>query len=127
MQTDTPTPKPETPKRDTKRKTRSTAKRSPQVAKNAHKTQRKAAKGKASTKAAQPAKGGRKPLHPDDAIIRVLVKDNPKRPGSRAAADFARYRDGMTVKEFLQAGGSRAGLKWDSAHGFIRVEQPAKR
>ncbi len=63
--------------------------------------------------------------YPDEYVIRVLVDDNPKRPGSRSHGEFALYKTGMTVSEYLAAGGSRAGINWDAERGFIAVEQPA--
>lgn len=53
--------------------------------------------------------------------IRLLRKDNPKRPGTKSRDRFALYRDGMSVAEFLKAGGKRADISWDTKHGFIEV------
>lgn len=47
--------------------------------------------------------------------------NNPKRPGSNAAKLFAKYKNGMTVEEFIAAGGTGAALKYDSDHGYIKV------
>lgn len=55
--------------------------------------------------------------------IRLLAKTNPKRPGSAAHARFQFYRDGMTVADYLTAGGQRLDLRYDADHGFIRVEK----
>lgn len=52
--------------------------------------------------------------------IRLLVKENPKKPASEAWKIFALYRDGMTVEEFIKAGGKH--LKWDIDHGFVKLE-----
>lgn len=57
----------------------------------------------------------------DDHVVRVLCP-NPKRPGTAAHALFLLYRDGMTCAEYLQAGGTKAGLSWDRTHGFIRLD-----
>ena len=54
----------------------------------------------------------------------VMVAENPKRPGSTSAARFGKYRDGMTVKEALDAGLKR-DLAWDWEHRFISVHKPA--
>jgi len=56
----------------------------------------------------------------DDAVITLLVK-NPKREGSAAYDRYNFYRDGMTVVQFLEAGGSRADLSWDSQRKYIEI------
>jgi len=63
------------------------------------------------------------------ARIRVCVGRNPKRPGTIAWDAFARYRDGMTVREYLEdrkIGKRRAreALAWDlePKRGFVRLE-----
>ena len=55
------------------------------------------------------AQVGRAGFHPDDKI-KLLVKDNPKRPGTRARAVFDLYKNGMTVDEFVRANGKVAFL-----------------
>ena len=59
-----------------------------------------------------------------DALIFLQVKDNPKRPGSKAHAVFSQYVDGMTVQQFLDAVGNAAtpNLVYDAAHDFIKIE-----
>lgn len=59
------------------------------------------------------------------AIIRILATENPKRPGSESYTRFALYQDGMTVQAFLDAGGRRADLVWDTEKGFISLEAVA--
>lgn len=54
-------------------------------------------------------------------VITVLVDGNPKRPWGAAYRRFDLYWTGMTVGEFLEAGGTRADLWYDQDHGFIRV------
>lgn len=77
---------------------------------------------------------GRPSKYPDEAKIRLLAdkdgntygpKHNPKRAGSASAERFALYKDGMTVKKYVENGGSRADLAWDEHRNFIKVEQPA--
>ncbi len=58
----------------------------------------------------------------DDAVIRILVDHNPKRRNSRSYGEFTLYKEGMTVSEYLNAGGSRAGIRWDLDKQFIRLE-----
>lgn len=70
-----------------------------------------------------PAKRGRKSSFAGDSTIKVLVKENPKRPSSTSHARFELYRNGMTVDQFLAAGGVTGDLAWDSQekHKFIEV------
>lgn len=58
----------------------------------------------------------------DARVITVLAKENPKRPGSKAHARFALYRTGMTVGEWLEAGGTMSCLAYDLEHEFIEVK-----
>ncbi len=51
--------------------------------------------------------------------IRILVAANPKKPGSKAWHRFNLYKDGMTVNEFLRAGGTRSDLHYDTRNKFI--------
>jgi len=69
-------------------------------------------------------KRGRGPdaKHADDQIVRLLVEENPKKVGSKSHARFALYRDGMSVGDFLKAGGRRADLIWDQRKGFVKIE-----
>lgn len=47
---------------------------------------------------------------------------NPKRAGSDAHKLFTLYRQGMTVADFVKAGGTGAALKYDSTKGYITVK-----
>jgi hypothetical protein len=58
-----------------------------------------------------------------DAKI-IAVQENPKRAGSGAHARYALYKVGMTVNEFLKAGGISADVHWDSKQKFIKLENP---
>lgn len=51
--------------------------------------------------------------------------NNPKRTGSKAHASFALYRDGMTVDDFLKAGGPYTDIVWDEGKSFIAVKPKA--
>lgn len=62
---------------------------------------------------------GRKATFKDDMKITILVEGNPKRAG--AAARFALYKKGMTVAEYLAAGGTMADIRWDVKQEFISV------
>jgi hypothetical protein len=82
----------------------------------------KKASAKKATKAPKAA-GERKPraVKNADSVIKVLVEENPKRKGSEAHARFAKYKDGMTVDEFLKKGGRTIDLNYDVAHKFISL------
>lgn len=58
------------------------------------------------------------------AKITLLTKTNPKRQGSKAYEVFSKYRDGMTVQEFLDEAKEAAtpNIVYDTKHGFIAVE-----
>lgn len=64
-------------------------------------------------------KRGRQPNIDGTAKIKILVKDNPKR--AAAAERFNLYKNGMTVDEYIAAGGARADVNWDVKQGFIEV------
>jgi hypothetical protein len=79
----------------------------------------------------QPPK--REPKYAETAVITLLAdKDgkkygpdhNPKKAGSKSAPRFAKYRDGMTVGEYIKAtdGVGRADLEYDVQHNFISIE-----
>jgi hypothetical protein len=58
--------------------------------------------------------------------ITVERLENPKRKGSASAKRFNLYKNGMTVGEFLKAGGRRGDVNWDSEHEHITLT-PAKK
>ena len=53
--------------------------------------------------------------------ITLVATENPKRPGSASFARFALYQTGMTIAEYLKAGGQRSDIRWDTARGFITL------
>ena len=57
----------------------------------------------------------------DDRAITLLATENPKRPGSASFDRFALYQTGMTIAEYLKAGGQRSDIRWDSDRGFIAL------
>ena len=59
----------------------------------------------------------------DLSIIRLLVSENPKKAGSNANVRFALYEDGITVEQFVERGGRRSDIHWDSERGFIVLEE----
>lgn len=59
-----------------------------------------------------------------DSKIKLLVKENPKRAGSKSFERYALYKDGMKVSDFYAAGGTAADIRWDASAGFIEVIDP---
>ena len=64
---------------------------------------------------------GRIGRFPETAKIKLMIRGNPKRRKSASFEIFALYRDGMTVKEYLEAGGKRRDLNWDTEKNFIEI------
>lgn len=59
---------------------------------------------------------------PRDKKITLVSEKNPKREGSKSHKRFALYKTGMTVGEFVDAGGLFADLAWDAERGFVTIE-----
>lgn len=82
------------------------------------------AKPEKKAKSAKP-KAERKPRGAFDpeAKISILTEGgkNPKREGTGAHAIFSLYREGMSVADFIQAGGSYDALRWDVERKFVSV------
>ena len=57
-----------------------------------------------------------------DAKIQVIVPKNPKREGSNGYKRFGLYKTGITIREFLKAGGKTIDLDWDRERGFIATQ-----
>lgn len=55
----------------------------------------------------------------------VSVAPNPKKVGSASHARYALYEVGMTVSQFVAAGGTTADVKWDLSKGFIALGDQA--
>ncbi len=55
-----------------------------------------------------------------ESVITLSAEGNPKRPGSGAHERFGKYKNGMTVKQALEAGVTTADLRHDSAKGYIK-------
>lgn len=51
--------------------------------------------------------------------ITVIVPENPKR--GKSAQRFDKYKSGMTVQDYLDAGGTTADVRYDEAHKFIEL------
>lgn len=59
---------------------------------------------------------------PGKQKIHLLVKSNPKRPGTKCYTWFEWYREGMTVASYFEKGGKMDHIRWDVAHGFISLK-----
>lgn len=57
----------------------------------------------------------------NETKITFNVKSNPKREGSKAHARFAKYMRAKTVGEYMELGGTKGDLKYDSEKEFITV------
>jgi len=70
-------------------------------------------------------KGARGPkgVNIDASKITILAEKNPKREGTKAHARFELYKDGMSVREYLEAGGRTSAVKYDLAHEFIKLTE----
>jgi hypothetical protein len=82
----------------------------------------KAKAEKAAPAKAKKAKPAKKLPFPETAKIKILVDENPKRPGSKGAARFDQYRNGMTVAAALEAGITAKDLVWDVDHKFVSIK-----
>lgn len=90
----------------------------------ATKSDKRTEKPKQSAPAERASKSvdGRLTKFTDAQKIKLLVRENPKKPGSAAHERFKHYFEADTVGDFLAAGGQRADLSWDTRKGFIEVE-----
>jgi hypothetical protein len=55
------------------------------------------------------------------AVIKLLVAENPKRKGTLAYDRYACYRDGITIAEYVAAGGRSGDIKHDIKFGYIEL------
>lgn len=73
---------------------------------------------KETQKTKEPKTRGKYPM---DAVISVLVKENPKRKGTSSYDRFEAYFSISTVKDALRDGVTPADLNWDVKHNFIKI------
>jgi hypothetical protein len=71
---------------------------------------------------ARQVKPGRRAEFAEADTIHAIVA-NPKKPNTLAHERFALYKRGMTVGQYLAAGGTRADLRWDARHKFIEIRR----
>ena len=55
------------------------------------------------------------------AVITVVAGENPKRIGTLSFTRLNLYRTGMTVGEYIAAGGRSGDINYDVAAGYITV------
>lgn len=63
----------------------------------------------------------REPKIPETAKLIWANKENPKRAGSASHERYEAYKGSKTVKDFLEAGGTRGDLAHDIKHEFVSV------
>ena len=55
------------------------------------------------------------------ATITILVAVNPKRKGTLKFQRFDLYKNGMTVGDYIAAGGRSGDINYDVANGYISI------
>ena len=60
-------------------------------------------------------------VYPEDAKITLLVKENPKKQGSKARERFEGYTGAKTVGEALKNGVTYADIAYDVGRQFVKV------
>lgn len=55
--------------------------------------------------------------------IQLLVDENPKRKKSDSWHRFNLYRTGMTIAEYIAAGGMPGDINYDVKHQLISVQE----
>lgn len=58
------------------------------------------------------------------AVITILVTENPKRKNTLAFQRYALYVTGMTVADYIAAGGRTGDVLYDVAEGYISLTLP---
>lgn len=85
------------------------------------------AKGKADKGEQEPRRSKFALLYPDESKIKLLVKDNPKKEGSKAREKFQHYFSNTTVGTFIAAGGTYSTIAYDVGRKFIEVTVPTEK
>jgi hypothetical protein len=57
----------------------------------------------------------------DGKTIHRIVKGNPRKEGTHGWKSFNLVQDGMTVEDYLKAGGRKVDLAWDLDHKFVEL------
>lgn len=60
-------------------------------------------------------------MYPEDAALKILVEENPKKKGSKSAARFEGYTGATTVGDALAKGVTYQDIAYDVGRAFIQV------
>lgn len=60
-------------------------------------------------------------MWPKEAKVTLLVKENPKKEGSKARERFQHYFNSKTVGDYLAAGGTYQDIAYDNGRQFIKI------
>lgn len=60
-----------------------------------------------------------------NSVITMLATANPKRKNTLAHKRFELYKTGMTIKDYVAAGGRTGDIKYDVIAGFICISNPS--
>jgi hypothetical protein len=60
-------------------------------------------------------------LLPSDHI-HLLRQNNPRKPGTHGWKSWNLVKEGMTVSQYLAAGGRKNDLSWDINHGWAKLK-----
>lgn len=71
---------------------------------------------------AQLEPGAKPKLIKNDPRVIYDIIPNPKKMGSKSYERYEFYREGMTVMEFIQAGGTTGDIQHDVSKGFIKLK-----
>lgn len=82
---------------------------------------KKAPKEAKAKKAATGSGRGRKGKFAASGKIKLLVKENPHREGTYRYELFKKYRDGMTVEDAVEAGVTKADLRFAVKEGRLTI------
>lgn len=91
------------------------------VAKKGSRTQKRTRAASAAKPAPAKAAPAAKAETPKPVKITWLRETCPKRPGSAAEARASVYWGAETVAEYHERGGTKADLKWDEKHEFLKL------
>lgn len=59
----------------------------------------------------------------DLRTIHIVVKKNPRKEGSHGWHSYGKMKEGMTIEEYLKAGGRRVDLMWDADKKNIELKE----
>lgn len=60
----------------------------------------------------------------DPRTLEYVLPYNPKRPGSKAHANWPLYEVNITLSALYRRGLTPTDIRWDLRHGHIRLAQP---